>query len=85
MIHPIAVHQRRFAIIKLNPHEEGESFVDNYEVVLDCFRQAEKPLSAGQIATATGLEKKDVDKVMTRLKKEETIVSPKVCYWELKK
>lgn len=59
--------------------------MENYEVVLDCFRQSEKPLSAGQIAKATGLEKKDVDKVMTLLKKEEKIVSPKVCYWELKK
>lgn len=59
--------------------------MDNYEVVLDCFRQAEKPLSAGQIATSTGLERKDVDKVMTRLKKEEQIISPKNCYWELKR
>ncbi|MBU7008796.1 MarR family transcriptional regulator [Phosphitispora fastidiosa] len=59
--------------------------MDNYEVILDFFSKAEKPVSAGQIATATGIEKKEVDKVMTKLKKEEKIVSPKVCYWEIKK
>lgn len=59
--------------------------MDNYEIVLDFFTKADKPVSAGQIATATGLDKKDVDKAMTKLKKEEKIVSPKVCYWELKR
>ena len=59
--------------------------MDNYEVILDFFNKAEKPVSAGQIATATGIDRKEVDKVMTKLKKEEKIVSPKVCYWEIKK
>lgn len=59
--------------------------MDNYEVILDYFSKAEKPVGAGQIATATGIEKKEVDKVMTKLKKEGKIVSPKVCYWEIKK
>lgn len=59
--------------------------MDNYEAVLDFFQKAEKPVSAGQIATATGLDKKEVDKVMAKLKKEEKILSPKVCYWELKR
>lgn len=59
--------------------------MDNYELILDFFCKAEKPVSAGQIATATGIDRKEVDKVMTKLKKEEKIVSPKVCYWEIKK
>ncbi|HYF78443.1 MAG TPA: MarR family transcriptional regulator [Symbiobacteriaceae bacterium] len=59
--------------------------MDNYEAVLDFFNKAEKPVSAGQIATALGIDKKEVDKVMTKLKKEEKIVSPKVCYWEIKR
>lgn len=59
--------------------------VDNYEVVLAYFQKATKPVGAGQIATDTGIDKKEVDKIMTRLKKEEKIVSPKVCFWELKK
>ncbi len=59
--------------------------MSNYDVIVEFFKNAEKPVSAGQIATATGIDRKEVDKVMKELKKEEKIVSPKVCYWELKK
>jgi DNA-binding IscR family transcriptional regulator len=52
---------------------------------MDFFNKSEKPVSAGPIATATGIDRKEVDKVMTKLKKEGIIVSPKVCYWEIKK
>jgi DNA-directed RNA polymerase specialized sigma subunit len=63
--------------------KEGVLRMDNYEVVLDFFSKAEKAASAGQIATATGIDRKEVDKIMTKLKKEQKIVSPKVCYWEM--
>jgi len=59
--------------------------MDNYQVIIDFFSKSEKPVSAGQIATATGIDRKEVDKVMTKLKKEGVITSPKVCYWEIKK
>ncbi len=59
--------------------------MENYEIVLAYFNNADKPVSAGQIATATGIDRKEVDKIMAKLKKEEKIVSPKVCYWEIKK
>lgn len=52
--------------------------------VLDAMKKAGKPLSAGQIAELTGLDKKEVDKAMNQLKKEEKIASPKKCYWEPK-
>lgn len=58
--------------------------MDTYEVVLDYLKNSQKPASAKQIAEASGLDRKDVDIVMTRLKKEQKIISPKVCYWELK-
>lgn len=54
------------------------------EKVLDAMQKAGKPLSSGQIAELTGLDKKEVDKAMNQLKKEEKIVSPKRCYWEPK-
>ena len=57
--------------------------MDNYELVLDFFTKAEKPASAGQVATATGVDRKEVDKAMAKLKKEAKLVSPKNCYWEL--
>jgi len=52
--------------------------------VLAAMQAAGKPMSAGQIAEAYGLERKEVDKAMKVLKTEEKIVSPKRCYWEPK-
>ena len=46
--------------------------------------EAGKPLKAGEIAELSGLDKKEVDKVMNVLKTEELIVSPKRCFWEPK-
>lgn len=47
--------------------------------------EAQKPVTAGEVATATGIERKLVDKAFTQLKKEEKIVSPIRCKWEPKK
>lgn len=63
----------------------GGVHMENYDVVLDFFAKAGKPVKAGEIAEATGIDKKEVDKIMAKLKKEEKIVSPKVCMWEIKK
>ncbi len=54
------------------------------EKVLQVLLTAGKPLKAGEIAEASGLDKKEVDKAMKVLKKEEKIVSPKRCFWEPK-
>ncbi len=54
------------------------------EQVLNAFKQSAEPLNAGKVAEITGLERKDVDKAMAELKKEESIVSPKRCYWTAK-
>lgn len=53
--------------------------------MLDFFEKGEEPVRTGDIVEATGLEKKEVEKAMNKLKKEEKIVSPKRCYWEIKK
>ena len=42
-----------------------------------------KPLNAKKVSELSGVEKKEVDKIMKELKKDETIVSPKRCYWTL--
>jgi DNA-binding IclR family transcriptional regulator len=52
------------------------------EKVLEMMKAAGKPLKAGEIAEASGLDKKEVDKAMKVLKTEGKIVSPKVCYWQ---
>lgn len=58
--------------------------MDATQKVLEAMKSAKKPLSAGQIAELSGLDKKEVEKAMKLLKDEEKIVSPKRCYWEPK-
>jgi glycerol-3-phosphate dehydrogenase len=55
--------------------------MDVAEKVLEILRAEGQPLNAGKIAELGGLDRKDVDKAMTKLKKEEKIVSPVRCYW----
>lgn len=52
--------------------------------VLETLKKAGKPMKAAEIAEASGLDKKELDKAMKILKAEEKIVSPKFCYWEPK-
>lgn len=59
--------------------------MDNYEAVLDFFMKSDNPVKAGEVANATGIDRKEVDKAMARLKKEGKIVSPRACCWEIKK
>jgi hypothetical protein len=54
------------------------------EKVLQTLKAAGKPLKAGEIAEAAGLDKAVVDKAMKVLKTEGKIESPKVCYWQPK-
>jgi len=54
------------------------------EKVLAAMQVAGKPMKAGEIAEASGLDKNEVEKAMKRLKAEEKIVSPKRCFWEPK-
>lgn len=52
------------------------------EKVLDAMKKAGQPVSAGQIVDLAGLDRKEVDKAMKKLKTEGKITSPKNCYWE---
>jgi biotin operon repressor len=54
------------------------------EKVLAAIKQAGEPVNAGKVVEMTGLDRKDVDKAMTKLKNDGAIVSPKRCYWEAK-
>lgn len=50
--------------------------------VLDAMKAAGKPVSAGEVADATGLDRKVVDKAFADLKKDAAIVSPVRCKWQ---
>lgn len=54
------------------------------EQVLKTLVSAGKPLKSGEIAETSGIDKKEVDKAIKELKKEEKIASPKMCYYEAK-
>lgn len=59
--------------------------MDTYTVVLEYFEKAKEPVNAGKIAEETGVERKEVDKIMKKMKDESVIVSPKRCYWSINK
>ncbi len=58
--------------------------MDNTQVILEAMKKAGKPVSNGEIEKLTGIDKKEVEKAMKKLKIDELIVSPKRCYWEPK-
>jgi DNA-binding MarR family transcriptional regulator len=58
--------------------------MDNEAKVLAAFQQAGKPLKSTEVAELSGLDKKDVDKAIKKLKESEKIHSPKRCYYEPK-
>jgi biotin operon repressor len=55
--------------------------MDARETVLEVLKKEGEPMSAGQIAEKSGLDRKVVDKAMNALKADGQIVSPKRCYW----
>jgi hypothetical protein len=59
--------------------------MDNVELVFKTFAEADKPLKSGEVAELAGLDKKEVDKAIKMLKKEEKIISPKRCFYAVKK
>lgn len=52
--------------------------------IIKAMKEKAIPMSAGQIAEATGIDRKEIDKAMKMLKESGEIVSPKRCYWEPK-
>lgn len=50
--------------------------------VLETFQASSEPLNAGKVAELSGLDRKEVDKAMAKLKAEGKIESPKRCYWQ---
>ena len=55
--------------------------MDHKDLLLKAMREAGEPLNAGRIAELSGLDRKEVDKIMKQLKPEGAIVSPVRCKW----
>lgn len=58
--------------------------MDATDKVLETMEKAGEPLNTGKIVELSGMDRKEVEKAMKKLKKEERIVSPKRCYWQPK-
>lgn len=59
--------------------------MEHSDAIISAIKKAGKPLKGGEIADLTGIDKKEVDKVIKKLKAEEKIFSPKVCFYDVKK
>ncbi|MHA2003772.1 MAG: MarR family transcriptional regulator [Candidatus Thorarchaeota archaeon] len=51
------------------------------EKVYTAFKEAAKPLKAGEVAEITGIDKPQVSKIIKSLQKEGKLTSPKRCYY----
>ncbi|MEG0238005.1 MAG: ArsR family transcriptional regulator [Clostridium sp.] len=51
--------------------------------IIEALNDSENPLKVSEIAEITGIDKKEVDKAIKELKKEEKIISPKRCFYVL--
>ena len=58
--------------------------METWEIVLKTLKDAGKPMKSIEIAELSGIDKKEIDKAIKALKKDEKIHSPKVCFYEPK-
>ena len=63
---------------------KGSVLTSNEEIVLNTLKDAAIALTVGDVAEISGLDKKEVDKVIKKLKKEDKLESPKRCYYQPK-
>jgi DNA-binding MarR family transcriptional regulator len=55
--------------------------METKEIVFSALENAGKPLKGGEIAEITGIDKKEVDKVIKKLVTEGKINSPQRCFY----
>jgi Mn-dependent DtxR family transcriptional regulator len=55
------------------------------ESITEVFKKSPEALKAGDIAEKTGIDKKEVDKAIKKMLTEGVVISPKRCFYELKK
>lgn len=59
--------------------------MDVNEKVIKAIAEAGEPMKAGDIAAATGIDKKEVDKAIKKLVAESKLHSPKRCFYDVQK
>ena len=56
--------------------------METSEKIIEQMKKNGKAMSAGQLAEALGIDRKEIDKGMKVLKSGGKITSPKNCFWE---
>ncbi len=51
------------------------------EIVLNTMKEEGKPIRPGDVAKKTGIDSKEVSKIIKELKNEGKVISPKRCFW----
>ena len=51
------------------------------QMVFEAIKKAGKPTRPGDVATMTGLDSKEVSKIINELKKKRKVTSPKRCFY----
>lgn len=55
------------------------------EKIIQAFENAGKPMRPGEVAEMAGIEKKDAEKAIKKMKDEGVLYSPKRCFYDLQK
>ncbi|MFX0067770.1 MAG: transcriptional regulator [Promethearchaeota archaeon] len=58
--------------------------MENKQKVLEAMINAGRPVRPGDVAKITGLDNKEVSKIIGELKKDGKVFSPKRCYYSPK-
>ncbi|MBE8539284.1 winged helix-turn-helix transcriptional regulator [Geoglobus acetivorans] len=53
------------------------------EKIIEVLKNAGRPLKTAEIAELAGMDSKEVSKIISKLKKEGKIASPKRCYYSV--
>lgn len=58
--------------------------MENIEKVYEALKKAGQPLKAGDLADQTGIDKKEVSKLIKKLMEDGKVHSPKFCFYSPK-
>ena len=59
--------------------------METNDKVIKTLKDASKPMKAGEIADASGVDKKDVEKAIKKLVADNKLHSPTRCFYDIKK
>ena len=59
--------------------------MESRDKVFEPIKKAGKPMKAGEVAEAAGIDKKEVDKSIKKLVAEGALHSPVRCFYDVKK